>query len=97
MRPAGRSEVVGTRLGEVEVCVIDGQRGTVLFFPGGHCPDSVAERVLGPVGFGRRLQRGLWSAISRLVELDSPTHLFWIGPQATQAHQAVQDFMSEHP
>lgn len=291
MRPAARSEVVGTRRGDVEVRVIDGQRGTVLFFPGGHCsavvdcgwesytrlgyrvvafsrpgygrtavgdltaaqfvpaveevcarlgittvaavvgvsfgglqalhvaasrsisparlvlhsaapstlryPDSAAQRVLGPVVFGRRIRRGLWSAVSRLVatdaglramakplsrlpasawwptwgpqdrdrarsmfrtmdsgsgfvvdlrqsgpdadgarralmqqvscptlitgsrhdggvgfahardladrisgarlvELDSPTHLFWIGPQATQAHQVVQDFMTDH-
>lgn len=33
---------------------------------------------------------------ARLVELDSPTHLFWIGPQATHAHEAVRDFMSDH-
>jgi pimeloyl-ACP methyl ester carboxylesterase len=31
---------------------------------------------------------------ARLVELDSPTHLFWIGPQAKTAQQAVQDFLT---
>jgi pimeloyl-ACP methyl ester carboxylesterase len=32
---------------------------------------------------------------ARLVELDSPTHLFWIGPHAETASQAVQDFLSD--
>jgi pimeloyl-ACP methyl ester carboxylesterase len=31
---------------------------------------------------------------ARLVELDSPTHLFWIGPHAEAARQAVQDFLT---
>lgn len=284
------SQLVATRLGDVEVCVTGGRRGPVLFFPGGHCgatvdcgwesytrlgyrvvafsrpgygrtrvgdltaaqfvpaveevcaalgittvaavvgvsfgglqalhvaasgsvrterlvlhsaapstlryPDSVGQRVLGPVVFGPRTQRGLWSAVSRsvatdaglrmmagslsrlpasawwptwssedrgraraafqamgsgsgfaadlrqgrpdddgarhtllrrvscptlvtgsrhdgavsfahaldlaehigdarLAELDSPTHLFWIGPHAAQVHRAVQSFLAE--
>ncbi|WP_285102554.1 alpha/beta hydrolase [Promicromonospora sp. MEB111] len=287
---AAASELVGTSLGDVEVCVTGGRRGTVLFFPGGHCaatvdcgwesytrlgyrvvafsrpgygrtrvgdltaarfvpavdevcaelgisavaavvgvsfgglqalhvaasgsvrparlvlhsaapstlryPDSAGRRALGPVLFGPRAERGLWSAVSRavatdaglrmaagslsrlpasawwptwspedrgraraaflamgsgsgfaadlrqgrpdddgarhtllrrvscptlvtgsrhdggvdfahaldlaehiddarLAELDSPTHLFWVGPHAAQVHRAVQGFMSE--
>ena len=38
---AAGSELVGTRLGDVEVRVTGGRRGTVLFFPGGHCAATV--------------------------------------------------------
>jgi pimeloyl-ACP methyl ester carboxylesterase len=31
---------------------------------------------------------------ARLVELDSPTHLFWIGPDADAARRTVQDFLT---
>ena len=32
---------------------------------------------------------------ARLVELDSPTHLFWIGPHAEAARRTVQDFLTD--
>lgn len=32
---------------------------------------------------------------ARLVELDSPSHLFWIGPHTQAAQSAVQDFLTE--
>jgi len=32
---------------------------------------------------------------ARLVELDSPTHLFWIGPHADAARRTVQDFLTD--
>ena len=32
---------------------------------------------------------------ARLAELDSPTHLFWIGPQAATARQAVRTFLTD--
>ncbi|WP_329001032.1 alpha/beta hydrolase [Kribbella sp. NBC_00709] len=31
---------------------------------------------------------------AKLVALDSPTHLFWIGPEADSARQAVRDFLT---
>ena len=32
---------------------------------------------------------------ARLVELDSPTHLFWIGPHTETARQALQTFLTD--
>ncbi|MFI2362538.1 hypothetical protein [Promicromonospora sp. NPDC019610] len=48
--------------------------------------------MMGPTG---RCRLHELAAATGLAELDSPTHLFWIGPHATQVHRAVQTFLAE--
>lgn len=59
------------------------------------CPTLVtASRHDGGVNFTHAEDFAATIPTAHLVELDSPTHLFWIGPHAKTAQQAVQNFLT---
>jgi pimeloyl-ACP methyl ester carboxylesterase len=60
------------------------------------CPTLItASRHDGGVAFAHAEDFAATIPEARLVELDSPTHLFWIGPHAEAARRAVQDFLTD--
>jgi pimeloyl-ACP methyl ester carboxylesterase len=60
------------------------------------CPTLItASRHDGGVAFAHAEDFAASIPGARLVELDSPTHLFWIGPHAEAARRAVQDFLTD--
>ncbi|MFD6447833.1 alpha/beta fold hydrolase [Promicromonospora sp. NPDC060204] len=72
----------------------DGARHTLLRRVS--CPTLVTgSRHDGAVRFAHALDLAEHIDDARLAELDSPTHLFWVGPHAAQVHRAVQSFLAE--
>lgn len=60
------------------------------------CPTLVtASRHDGGVGFSHAEDYTATIPGARLVELASPSHLFWLGPEHAEAQTAVHSFMTE--
>ncbi|MEU4605455.1 alpha/beta hydrolase [Kribbella sp. NPDC023972] len=60
------------------------------------CPTLITgSRHDGGVAFAHAEDFAATIPGARLVELDSPTHLFWIGPHADAARRTVQTFLTE--
>jgi pimeloyl-ACP methyl ester carboxylesterase len=60
------------------------------------CPTLITgSRHDGGVAFAHAEDFAATIPGARLVELDSPTHLFWIGPHAETARQAVHTFLTD--
>ena len=60
------------------------------------CPTLItASRHDGGVAFAHAEDFAASIPGARLVELDSPTHLFWIGPHAEAGRRTVQDFLTD--
>jgi len=60
------------------------------------CPTLITgSRHDGGVAFAHAEDFAAMIPGARLVELDSPTHLFWIGPQAAAVRRTVQTFLTD--
>lgn len=62
------------------------------------CPTLItASRTDGGVDFAHAEDLAATIRGARLVELDAPSHLFWLGPHADSARRAVQGFLTDGP
>ena len=60
------------------------------------CPTLITtSRHDGGVAFAHAEDFAATIPAARLVQLHSPTHLFWIGPDAAAARRAVRDFLTD--
>lgn len=58
------------------------------------CPTLITgSRYDGGVAYAHAEDFATWIPRAQLVELPSPTHLFWLGPEAKAAERVVQEFL----
>ena len=90
-KPTSTTRLVATSAGPVEITRTEGDRPAILFFPGGHCRSSTDCGQGIYTAHAEDLRAHLGN--SELVELPSPTHLFWFGPGDDVVADAVRRFL----